>query len=222
METPEIKNTELKLGRFLIPILSCLILPMALMALAEMEALSPQGTGYLDFFVILALAGCCCTVVPLVFIIGFWRFCSDRDRQNSLVLMACAVSIFIGAMAGGSLSQHLRMEALLKLAERSKPLITAIKLYEQKTGTPPSTLDALVPEYIPNIPAVGIGVSSEYHYQLFTNSPTYGDNKWVLQVFGAGQSLSFDTFIYLPMQDYSILHGSQMRRIGDWAYVHQG
>jgi len=225
MEATEQKVGRLKPGWILIPILSCLILPMVLMVLAEMEALSPRGTGVLNFLMMLALGGCCCIVIPLIFIICGFRLFYKRDRQvsvTSVIWMTSALSIFIGAVAGGSISQHMKMEALPKLAERSNTLIAAIKLYEQKEGAPPDTLAALVPEFIPNIPTTGIGVCPKYDYRSLTNNWAYGNNKWVLQVQGAGDPISFDTFIYLPMQDYSILHETHIRKIGDWAYVHRG
>jgi hypothetical protein len=222
----DFKLTRSKLGLFSVPVFLSFIFPVVVCALAEQEAVSPQGSGFLNFVVYLALfilcllfAGAC--LVSAVFLL----FPSVRLGAliSFLICLASAICFMGGCFAGGSISNHICRNALGQLAERSKPLISAIKSYEHKLGHPPASLDALVPEFISKVPTTGIGASPDFQYRSLTNSSSYGNNKWVLEVNEPAGAAPFTTLIYLPLQDYSVLrHGFIVWRIGDWAYWHQG
>jgi hypothetical protein len=207
----------------LIPVVLCLAVPASLVFFCASESASPRGTGELDFLVFVLL-GLSCPVVGAMFIGSIvWLGLRPRKLIPQMGL-ACAISWFVGCLVGGSVGNHIQRNALVQLAERSKPLIAAIKNYEQKTGHPPDSLDVLVPEFIAEVPTTGIGTTPDYQYRSLTNSSSYGNNKWVLEVPHAATSAGlFTSFIYLPGQDYSVLpHGEVMWRIAGWAYWNEG
>lgn len=219
----ELKFTWSKLALCSVPIVLCLTIPMVLMYVCALEAASPQGTGSLGFLLFAVLSIPTCLLILSAFILSCVGLAYSRWRLYALVCIASIASLFVGCLAGGSISNHVQKATLTKLAERSKPLIAAIKSYEQKNGHPPDCLDVLVPEFISKVPATGIGASKDYQYQSLTNNSSYGNNKWVLQVNEPAGAPPFTTFIYLPLQDYSVLtYGFVVWRIGDWAYWHQG
>jgi len=199
---------------------------MLIIPLATLEAVSPKGTGFVGFVIplflivvfLLIAAGCFVSVVCLLF-----PLLRLGALTSFLICMASVTSLLIGSIAGGSISNHVQKNALTQLAQRSQPLIAAIKSYEQKFGHPPDLLAALVPEFIPKVPNTGIGATPDYQYRSLTNSSSYGNNKWVLEVYSPGETLAFSSFIYLPQQDYSALsYGKVIWRIEDWAYWYKG
>ena len=113
------------------------------------------------------------------------------------------------------------MNAFHSLAERSKPMVNAIRAYEQKHGNPPDSLDALVPEFIPFVPTTGIGAYPKYDYSVVTNAD-YGGNPWIITIFTPSGGINFDQFMYWPLTNYPAKgYGGWIERVGDWAYVHE-
>jgi hypothetical protein len=218
----EFKLTRAKFALFSIPFVLCLIFPMVALPLATWEAISPHGTGVADFFLpsllilLFVLMGGIFSISAVCLLFPSLRLAA---LTSLVICLASAVCFMGGCLAGGSISNCIHRNAQAQIVERSKPLISAIKSYEQKFGHVPNSLEALVPEFIPKVPVTGIGESPEYKFQSLTNSSTYGNNPWVLYVDTPG----FSTFLYLPLQDYSVLsYGYVAWRIGDWAYWYQG
>ena len=222
----EFKLTKTKLASFSIPVVLCSIIPMLSCFLATREATSPQGTGFFMFVVPLLLIGFFMLIAGLALISAIcciFPSCRLGAQIALFICLASAASFIGGCLAGGSISNHIQKNTLAQLAKRSKPLITAIKNYEQKFGHPPDSLEILVPEFIPKVPTTGIGTTPDYQYLSLTNNSSYGNNKWVLQVYSPGEHLAFSTFIYLPVQDYSALRpGYIVWKIEDWAYWYKG
>jgi hypothetical protein len=223
----EFELTKSKLALFSLPVALCLIIPMILIPLATLEAVSPQGTGFGSFMVgilfvilfLLIMGACFVSAICLIF--PSLRLAS---LISLLICLASAVCFIGGSIAGGSISNHIEKKTLAQLAKRSKPLIFAIKNYEQRFGHPPDSLDTLAPEFIPKVPTTGIGASPDYRFESLTNNSTYGKNPWVLCVHSpTGGPLNFDDYVYLPLQDYSVLsYGDIAWRVGNWAYWHKG
>jgi hypothetical protein len=218
----EFKLTRTRLALFSNPVLLCLIFPIVVLPLATWEAILPQGTGVAAFYApsLLILLFLLIAAAVLISAAGLlfpsWR---SGSLISFLICLASAVCFIGGGIAGGSISSRIHRHAQAQIVERSKPLVTAIKSYEEKFGHSPNSLEALVPEFISRVPVTGIGESPAYKFQLLTNSSTYGNNPWVLYVDTPG----FSTFLYLPLQDYSVLsYGYVAWRVGDWAYWHQG
>jgi len=213
-----------KLRWLLVAIVCSLMFSVPILPLVTMDTVSANSSGDLAFTVgiIGILAG---LFVAFGFLIACIGLAFEKLRPFSLIYIASAVSLFIGMLLGGSLSDRIRTHALAQLAERSKPLVTAIKNYDRKYGHPPGSLDALIPEFMSQIPTTGMGISPNYQYSSFTNGYCYGKNTWTLEVYSPGDVLSFDTFIYLPLEDYSVLapdHKWDVQTIENWAYWHRG
>lgn len=223
----EFKLTKFKFALFSIPVVFCLIFPLVAWPFATSVTMSPRGTGSFEFGIGILFMFSFLLIAGVFFISALcliFRPLRLIALISLLICLASGFSFIVGLFAGGSISKHTQMNALGQLAERSKPLIAAIKSYDQKFGHPPNSLDALVPEFIPKVPTTGIGVQPNYEFESLTNNSTYGKNPWVLYVNNpSADPMSFDCFLYLPLQDYSVLsYGYVVRRIGDWAYWHKG
>lgn len=119
-----------------------------------------------------------------------------------------------------SISGNIRHNAFAKLANNSFNLIEAIKQYETQRGTVPENLEKLVPDFLPSVPTTGIGAYPEYQFTRCEKG-CY-DNPWYLTVDAWPGGISFDSFIYLPKQNYPEEgYGGTLERIENWAYVHE-
>jgi len=217
------KLTKPKLALLSLLPLFTLLLPVISIPLAKFEAVSPRGQGGLEFMLFLLFA-LLFALLGLAWVIS--AVCSPIPSIQSgaqISLAVCSVSIaclFGGSLIGSYIGRRIEWKALEQLAERSRPLLAAIEAYEKKFGQPPDSLEKLMPDFLPAIPSTGIGTTPEYQYSRALTDGFYGSNKWVLEV----RQFGFNTFIYLPRQNYSsaFSHGHVVRRIGDWAYWHQG
>jgi hypothetical protein len=111
-----------------------------------------------------------------------------------------------------------------RLIERSRPLIAAIREYEEVHGRPPSTLDALVPEFLPGVPETGVGSAPTYEYESFATdeSPSEGAIPWWLMLPVSTGVINWDILLFLPNGDYPEYGwGGWLEPVSDWAYVHE-
>lgn len=158
----EFKLTRPRPALFSIPVVLCLMIPILLSFLATREATSPHGTGFFVFVVPLLFIGFSLLIAGLALISAvccIFPSCRLGALIALFICLASAASFGGGCLAGGSISNHIQRNALTQLAERSKPLVAAIKSYEQKFRHPPDSLNALVPEFIPKVPTTGIGTT---------------------------------------------------------------
>lgn len=143
-----------------------------------------------------------------------------KTRRAAALFGLCSViylPVFVWSLRIGD---RVRMNAFYHLAERSRPLIDAIRAFEQKTGRPPESLSSLVPDFIPSVPGTGMGAYPEYRYLV--NTTNWDGNPWVLTVFTPSGGINFDQFIYFPLTNYPPRgYGGWLERVGDWAYVHE-
>ena len=140
----------------------------------------------------------------------------------SAVLIASllyAVTTPVALWAGAAV----RMWGFERFVERSKPLVAAIRKYESAAGHPPQSLSDLVPDYLPEVPGTGVGSAPEYHYVAGDQARhAYHGNPWILRLPVSVGILNWDLLLYYPLQNYPAHgHGGVIRRIGDWAYVHE-
>ena len=105
---------------------------------------------------------------------------------------------------------------LERITVQAEPLIKAIETHKIQKGEYPPDLEALLPEYIAEIPYTGaVGYPDfEYsrgeseNYQLLVHTPMPGIN--------------FDVFVYWPKGNYPPeMYGGSVESIKDWAYVHE-
>lgn len=140
-----------------------------------------------------------------------------RARRAGVVLLALAVLTFANAVAAVVFGNATRMAGMGAFTRRSAPLVEAIKAYDRDHGEPPPHLDALLPDYLPEVPSTGMRAYPEYRYSVWPGkSPA-----WTLAV-STGWGLSFDEMLYFPDHDYPARgYGGVLERVGDWAYVHE-
>ena len=144
------------------------------------------------------------------------------SRKICFIILLCGIVYFGAAEVCFWLGGSVRMAAFHKLAKRSETLVRAIKNYEMKYGSPPASLENLVPEFLPNIPQTGMGEYPEYEYKVGDEAQKFAKDTWCLVVNTPSCGSGWDIFIYLPSQDYPELgYGGVLEKVSDWAYVHE-
>jgi hypothetical protein len=148
--------------------------------------------------------------------------CLHHQRRNSLWLLLCSLAAVACFAFGLTLSFPIKRAGLDGVMRRAEPLIEAIRKHEATSGRPPDELAELVPNYLPAIPTPGIGTSPEFYYRRPSPESDLEGNPWMLEVRPPVFGIGFDTFIYLPKQNYPHRGwGGVLERIGTWAYVHE-
>lgn len=191
---------------FIVSIVVAALLPLTVLLVKEPYGVAPL-TLFQAFFV---------GALFIAFFAPFGCFVK-KHRQDSLQLFAVAIVFLTTAIPVLRNTLGLRSEAFQALAERSKPLVEAIRAYESEKKKPPASLRLLIPKYFDSIPSTGIKAYPSYIYKV---GAEYG-NAWSLSV-PAPSGINFDQFIYLPMQNYPERgFGGHLERMGAWAYVHE-
>lgn len=158
-----------------------------------------------------------CSLIGLIF---------KKSRETSAFIATYSLVFLLTGIISITISEKIRHNAFVKLANDSSVLIEAIKQYEEQRGVAPETLENLVPDFLPSIPTTGIGAYPIYKYYRCEKADQTEKgcfhNPWYLQVDTSSGILSFDIFIYLPKQNYPESgYGGNLERIEDWAYVHE-
>lgn len=143
-------------------------------------------------------------------------FFRGARRTAGLVWIAC-ICTFIFSVPGIFLSERIRSQEFRKMAIRTKPLIKAIRRFEEEHGCAPAELEDLVPAYIARIPSTGIAAYPEYRYEKLEND----SDPWELRVDCGRNILSFDEFYYRPSEKYGKRYGGWVEPMGTWAYFHE-
>lgn len=222
--TPNGSSANLKWSMWLLCLGGCVgAFLIAFMRITEAHraAVGPDGTTkYLWniiflFFPFIALAGLLTLVSPVLLLVA-------RVRRLALASLLISVSFLAGFYSGNTSELKVRSVAFRALAERSKPIVAAIRKYEMEKGKPPATLEALTPEYLPLVPNTGMVAYPNYEYVVGDNAKSYDNNPWVLFVRTPSGGINFDQFMYFPKQNYPATgYGGWLERLGDWAYVHE-
>lgn len=203
---------------FIVPPLLCAAIPLVCVPAAEWAAVAPHGSdAFLWLMLLLVFPALAAVPAFLAALVGlaFRRF-----RRYAAVIALCCAVYFAAFGAAVRIGDNIRMSAFRRLAERSEPLIAAIRAYEQKHGRPPESLQALVPEFISSVPSTGMGAYPEYRYSP-AGTNDHG-NPWVVTVFTPSGGINFDQFMYFPLTNYPERgYGGWLERVGDWAYVHE-
>lgn len=200
--------------------LICLFAPGLLQLLIGWLAVSRFGFKFvigfslvLSFPVLVALFG--------ILISPFFLFSKKRRRIAAFGLL-CSIAYIISLFFGVIVGEHIRRAAFVELAERSKPLVEAVKKYEQTYGNPPESLEALIPKFLLQVPTTEMGAYPKYEYVVGDQAKRFEGNPWALYVFTPAAGINFDQFMYFPLQNYPKKgYGGWLEQIGDWAYVHE-
>ncbi len=105
---------------------------------------------------------------------------------------------------------------LSTVAGSSKPLIAALERYRVEKGSYPDDLAALVPGYLPELPATGLAAFPRYEY--FRSQGTEPPAGYELSVPFSRSLLDFSAYQYWPKHDYPRnwpLVNPEI--VGDWA-----
>ena len=115
------------------------------------------------------------------------------------------------------------MRGFERLAERSRPLISAVRRFEVDHERPPASLDELIPKYLVAIPNTGMAAYPEYEYVTGDKAlEHYDGNPWAVWVDSPSGGINWDIFLYYPKQNYPQRgHGGSLESVKDWAYVHE-
>lgn len=155
------------------------------------------------------------TLVGLVPALTLMLFRGAR-RTGGLIWIACVCAL-LSTVPAAIASWDIRMNGFKQMAERTKPLVAAIKKYENQKGHALEQLEDLVPEFLPEVPKTGIGAYPDYHYERLEGET----DPWELSVWcGVGIS-NWDEFFYRPSEKYGERAGGWVEPVGDWAYFHE-
>ncbi|MCZ6598532.1 MAG: hypothetical protein O7B99_12895 [Planctomycetota bacterium] len=178
-------------------------------------------------FGLLGLLGTCALGLSLAFVLT--RSKRDRPRKRADLLTATVFALpllffppLLVALVTIPVTEHkVRARSFRALAERSQPLVDAIARYHRHQDFPPSSLAALVPEYLDEIPGTGIDPYPEYRYLVLEEGSRF-ETPWELRVPCGRGLLNWDVFVYWPSEEYpSAMYGGTVERMGAWAYVHE-
>jgi len=189
---------------------------------ANYQAVSPNGSQG-PLWSVIFLAGL--PLLAVIFVLlpaSLIGLIFKSSRRTSFIILLCSIIYFGTAIVCLRLSDKVRMAAFHKLSKRSEPLVNAIKTYESKYGTPPASLEGLVPDFLPKLPQTGMGAYPEYQYKVGQEAQEFAQDEWCLVIGTPSGGINFDIFIYFPNQNYPEHgYGGVLERTGDWAYVHE-
>jgi hypothetical protein len=92
---------------------------------------------------------------------------------SAVIILALAALLYWAAIKWPWLGLEpwsMRKARFARAAERSRPLVDAIKRYVQEHGQPPETLAVLVPAYLVRVPRTGLLDYPNFIYTRFTNT----------------------------------------------------
>jgi hypothetical protein len=139
-------------------------------------------------------------------------------RASVLTTFVFAVTLAALFIAGIRAAKRVRIQSFHVVAQRSEPVIAAIEKHIANAGTPPATLQQLVPLYFAAIPA---GLPPLEIHSGPDIRKAYQGNEWIVST-SVTWIMSFDRFLYFPNQQYPERgYGGVLERVGRWAYVHE-
>jgi len=140
-----------------------------------------------------------------------------KARRRALGVFSSAGTFIVILMVAITFSAERREDGFALAAERAEPLISAIEVHVRDTGGPPSTLQELVPRYLPAIPD---GLPALEIVTGDTVQVMFDGNDWILKASAATGLVNFDQFLYYPNQQYPTTgYGVRVERFGRWAYI---
>lgn len=149
--------------------------------------------------------------------------CFRKTRRDALWVLILSLIYLPLTFAAIPLGWQVRMQRMTAFAERSKPVVQAIERYTEDQGSPPETLEQLVPDYLPDVPGTGMMAYSKYEYHTGAEyRERFQGNAWTLVVPTGSGGPNWDQMLYFPLQNYPKHgYGGRLERVGDWAYVHE-
>jgi len=156
-------------------------------------------------------------------LVGLAAMVPSRSRRSGSVVILSTV-VFLACFAvGDRAALAVRTGAFRDLATRLEAVIEAVGRFEAVHHRLPRDLSELVPHFLPDAPSTGMGGYPKLRYESGdeTRRGFFG-NSWVLYLNCPSAPINFDTFIYLPLQNYPGRGlGGYLEKLGRWAYVHE-
>jgi len=155
----------------------------------------------------------------------------SANAKIACVIVAVVWAIVIGGIVVLKWQRHkrdrLRAVALPITIRQAQPIIRAINRYQAERGAPPTSLSALTPKYLRQLPAPGPVSKKGWHYEL---SPGVGGRAsaaggWALYVrvrdeYSPNIIGGFgDVFVFHPSGKYpDKAYGGMLVPFDDWGY----
>jgi hypothetical protein len=108
-----------------------------------------------------------------------------------------------------------RYRGLATVAASGRPIVNALAHYRSDHGEFPESLEALVPNYLSNVPGTGLATYPSFNYYRSENGQSPRDYELTVSIPVA--PLDFSTFQYQPRQDYPAGPHSGVEVVGEWA-----
>lgn len=146
----------------------------------------------------------------------------NKTRCASLaVVIGAGVLVTLSVISLKS-ADRIRLRGFERLSLEAAPLVAAIHAYSREFGAPPENLAVLHVNYPPGHTVKG-GALPDFEYLPGDRArERYHGNPWVLILETPTGPLSWDLFLYYPLQNYPPLgHGGWLESVGEWAYVHE-
>lgn len=170
-------------------------------------------------------------VLPLVFLVvaslviavgAFICLPFAGVRRRAFLILIASLIWYGSAVISVKGGEAMRIHAFRELAQRSSPIVEAIKNNELTNGVPPNILEELVPGYLPVLPSTGIKAYPYYKLYSPKSKTDIDGNPWMLYVDTPSGGINFDMLIYLPKENYPDTgYGGWLERVDRWAYVHE-
>lgn len=149
-------------------------------------------------------------LAPIAAIVGLIMTIIPRARTtgvNILLPAATCALLFLPAM---HLAQEMRLLGFYMISKRMEPAIVAIAKYQKDKDVAPASLEALVPDYLPEVP------SRIPPFEITIDSP----DRWTIWADVSTGLLASDTFLYRSDRNYNDLEG-MVKRVGksSWVYM---
>jgi len=168
---------------------------------------------FLSFMPLLVLAG---TALPYALASRWWG--RRSDAAGALWIGGGAIAGLVLLFGASQRMMELRVAGFARLGKAATPIVNALHRFERERGVAASSLQELVPGYLPELPGWADRIN---YYRPGQSARELYDNPWVLIVH-AGFGLGFDSFVYFPKQNYpAYFYGGGPERVGDWVYVHE-
>ena len=148
---------------------------------------------------VLAIAAVTLTIIP-------------RTRTAGIHILLPAIVCFLLFIPAMQLAQVMRLQGFHLVSKRMDPVIAAIIKYQKDKDVVPVSLEALVPDYLPEIPA------RIPPFEITVDSP----DRWTIWADVSTGMLTNSTFMYRSDGNYSDLSGLVFRIEGSpWVYMRQ-
>lgn len=178
----------------------------SIFVLAQKQVFSPEGGT--DLLGVAFLLEAPLEIMMILLLVSLARLAFKSQRKKARRLVLISLVYVVVALCCMPISLKVRLRGFQDLADRSRPLVDAIRKFEEQNGYPPPQLENLVPDFLPDVPETGMGVSPQYRYETDSSNDgnrvakTYHGNRWILFVPVPDWNTEWRGLLYYPDQNY--------------------